>query len=197
MQPQAGTKRERKLPQLEEILAIDLPAKHWKALYVLALRRIARRDKDFAEALSREFLRCAYRFMVLRHPSDPRMVTTEAKLDAKFEAMLSEQLSKNLSRKRDYQDSSEFLHHQYLTIREQLLRTNRAMWGGLTQKYWRMLGKEGTIPKDIKTMLKANLKTTRAARTAALQILADITNVKGGDRRDSLRVQFSRAGLPL
>ena len=119
---------------------------------------------------------------------------TEADVDANFEAILSEQLTRNLSRKREYQDSLEYPHDQYRRIREQLLRIDCTRWGSFTQKYWRILGKQGVIPKDIKAMLKENLKTVRAARTAALQILADILP---REDRESLRVQFERAGPKL
>ena len=75
MRPQTGTKRDPQPPQLEEILtADDLPAKHWKALYVVAIKRIARRDKAFAEALAKEFLRSVRVSRALRFPADPHMV---------------------------------------------------------------------------------------------------------------------------
>jgi len=183
---------------METLQGIELPAAIWKAMYLLALKRIRRRSRTFAERLCAEALFCLRRdaTLLLLHGGIGNMSRTRDHLE-RFQEWMKGLEEKRLTAPRPFRESLEGLYSGFRLVGAKLRRLPRKSWPNHVEDYWFLLGREGKIPQKVMDDL-ANLGGS--ITEAALMVVAAIHGRK--DRKDEtssdgLRTQFAKKRWPL
>jgi hypothetical protein len=185
------------MDSLEQLRKIELGGVYWRGMYYLAMQRVRRRDRAFAEAVLAESLEIAQK------TKDLEALVRAKGPDRWFEKVIAPKLKERLNR--GGKETLRDLHEVYLRLCILLMDLPNTEWPSSAQKYWQLVwGKRpAKVPKAIETVIRQELSRTRAirtararsgaARTAALQILY----VMRDHDPEALRQQFYRAGFKL